>query len=488
MKHSTLCLAIAAGLMIFNDAVTLDDLNDKLITLKDAAKNIQAKADAEKRPLTEDEETEVGKIFAAFEATEAEIDRRKSIAGMEARLTENRGRQTEPDGGGNAGAGGSGGAEQPPPAATTRAQSAAARTRLGSRVDAIQDVGKWGFRSSGEYLMAVKNASQRGATPDPRLVANAAPGSYGQEGVGADGGFAVPPDFRTNIVQKIMGEDSLLSLTDQMQSSSNAITFPVDETTPWASAGGIQAYWDGEAQQKTASKPQLGEVTVKLSKLIALVPLTDELLEDAPAMAAYVNRKAPEKINWKLNDGFLNGTGVGQMLGVINSAGTVVVAAESGQTADTFTFYNALKMYTALTPSARAKAKWFMNPDVEQQLIAMSFRDNNTYPTPVYLPAGTVAGQPFATLFGRPIVFTEACQALGDKGDVVFGDPSAYLSVVKTGGIRSDVSIHLWFDYDVTAFRFVLRIGGQPWWNSKIDPAHAGSSVRGFFATLAARP
>lgn len=483
MKLNTLSLSIAAGLHIFNDAVTLDELNDKLITLKDAAKNIQAKADAEKRSLTEDEETEVGKIFAAFEATEAEIERRKSIAGMEARLSEGRGRRTEAEGSGDA---------EPAPAASggaapvTRAQNAA-RQRIGSRVDAIQDVGKWGFRSSGEYLMAVKNASQRGATPDPRLIANAAPGSYGSEGVGTDGGFAVPPDFRTQIVQKIMGEDSLLSSTDQMQSSSNAITFPVDETTPWQSAGGIQAYWDGEAGQKTTSKPQLGEVTVKLSKLIALVPLTDELLEDAPAMAAYVNRKAPEKINWKLNDAIFNGTGAGQMLGILNSAGTVVVNAESGQAADTFSFYNALKLYTAVTPSARAKAKWFMNPDVEQQLIAMSFRDNNTYPTPVYLPAGSVAGQPFATLFGRPIVFTEACQALGDKGDVIFGDPSAYLSVVKTGGIRSDVSIHLWFDYDVTAFRFVLRVGGQPWWNNKIQPAHAGSAVRGFFATLAAR-
>jgi HK97 family phage major capsid protein len=487
MKLNTLSLSIAAGLLIFNDAVTLDELNDKLINLKDAAKNIQAKADAEKRPLTEDEEAEITKIFDAFEATEAEIDRRKNIAGMEARLTEGRGRQTDPEGGGGASdEGAASAANAGGGAATTRAQNSA-RQRRGTAAEAIQDVGKWGFRSAGEYLMAVKNASQRGAQPDPRLIANAAPGSYGSEGVGADGGFAVPPDFRSQIVTKIMGEDSLLSSTDQMQSSSNAITFPVDETTPWQSAGGIQAYWDGEAGLKTASKPALKEVTVKLAKLIALVPLTDELLEDAPAMAAYVNRKAPEKINWKLNDAIFNGTGAGQMLGILNSSGTVVVAPESGQVADTFNFHNALKLYTSVTPSARSRAKWYMNPDIEQQLIGMSFRDNNTYPTPVYLPAGTVAGQPFSTLFGRPVVFTEACKALGDKGDVVFGDLGSYLSVVKTGGIRSDVSIHLWFDYDITAFRFVLRVGGQPWWNAKIDPAHQGSSPRGFFATLADR-
>ncbi|RYE41608.1 MAG: phage major capsid protein [Hyphomicrobiales bacterium] len=346
--------------------------------------------------------------------------------------------------------------------------------------------GHGGFQSTGEFLNAVILSSAKGAQADPRLMFDAAPTTFGTEGVGADGGFAVPPDFRSAIMQKVMGEDSLLSFTDQQTASGNSITFPADETTPWQSSGGIQAYWEVEGGQKTQSKPALTEKTVKLNKVIALVPLTDELLEDAPAMAGYVNKKAPEKINFKVNDAIINGTGVGMPLGILKSPGTVVVAKESAQAADTVVAANIMKLWSALTPSARRNARWLMNADVESQLMGLQFPGTGTA-VPVFMPPGGLADSPYGRLLGRPIVYSEAMPALGDEGDIVFGDLSNYLTAVKSGGVRSDVSIHLWFDYDITAFRFVLRIGGQPWWNSAITPYQAGASTRGFFATLAAR-
>jgi len=48
------------------------------------------------------------------------------------------------------------------------------------------------------------------------------------------------------------------------------------------------------------------------------------------------------------------------------------------------------------------------------------------------------------------------------------------------------VSIHLWFDYDTTAFRFVLRIAGQPWWSAAADPRD-GSATYSPFVALAER-
>jgi HK97 family phage major capsid protein len=128
-----------------------------------------------------------------------------------------------------------------------------------------------------------------------------------------------------------------------------------------------------------------------------------------------------------------------------------------------------------------------MNPDVEQQLMTMQFPGTGTA-VPAYLPPGGLSASPYGTLLGRPVIPTEACPALGDKGDIIFGDLGNYQTVIKAGGIRSDVSIHIWFDYDITAFRFVLRVGGQPLWNSSITAFQSGSSARGFFATLEARP
>ncbi|MGE0828950.1 MAG: phage major capsid protein, partial [Hyphomonadaceae bacterium] len=63
---------------------------------------------------------------------------------------------------------------------------------------------------------------------------------------------------------------------------------------------------------------------------------------------------------------------------------------------------------------------------------------------------------------------------------------SSYLSVKKSAGIKAQTSIHLWFDQDITAFKFTLRIGGQPWWSAAISPRD-GSSTRSPFVTLASR-
>ncbi len=317
------------------------------------------------------------------------------------------------------------------------------------------------------------------------MIANA-PSTWGQESVGADGGFAVPPDFRTTIVSKVMAENSLIGMTDQLTTSSNSITVPLDETAPWDSSGGVQAYWENEGSLLTGSKPSLKELTVKANKLTAFVNLTQELMEDAPAMSSYINKKAPEKIDFKLNNAFLNGTGVGQPLGILNSAGTVVVSAESGQAADTVRHLNLVNMWARLTASSRKNAVWIVNQDAESLFQTISFRDATTNPEPVYMPAGGISDRPYATMMGRPIITTEASPALGDVGDIILADMTQYMSVVKSGGIRQDVSMHLYFDYDMMAFRFILRIGGQPWWNSPIARV-GGQPSRGYFVALGAR-
>lgn len=58
-----------------------------------------------------------------------------------------------------------------------------------------------------EFLGAVRNAAF--GRVDPRL-SNAVT-TYGAEGVGPDGGFAVPPEYAAQITSTVTGEDSLLA-------------------------------------------------------------------------------------------------------------------------------------------------------------------------------------------------------------------------------------------------------------------------------------
>lgn len=455
--------------------MTIEQLQERLLDLQEQGEVILATAAAEKRDLTDDEGKQIDALLSEQDKVEKDIKRMKAIENNAQRLTQGGGRKTEPN-------------------AIEPVQARGARDLDVRVIERPEDRGKAGFRSFGEFAMSVKNASHRGSQVDPRLarIMDAAPGTYGSEGSGADGGFAVPPDFRQEIMRKVMGEDSLIGRTDQLTSSGNSITVPKDETTPWATSGGIQAYWTGEAAAITQSKPALEQSTVTLHKLACLVPVTEELLNDASAMDSYLRRKAPEKIDWKINHALLQGTGAGQPLGILNANCTVTAAAEGSQPADTIMAENIVKMYSRMYAPCRSRAVWLINQDVEPQLHLMHIRVQNAAGNdyvgggPIYMPAGGLSQSPFATLYGRPIIPTEACPTLGDKGDIVFADLTQYMSVTKTGGVRTDVSMHLFFDYDALAYRFIIRIGGAPWWNSAIARA-SGSNTLSCFVTLAER-
>lgn len=444
----------------------IDELKAEMLDLNEQVQVIQAKADSEKRDLLEDESREIDRLFAKFEQCEDEIARRERIAKQTAKLAESAGIQSRP--------------QNPEP----QNRSLGENRQRSPRIEFIEDKGKHGFKSFGEFAMSVVSASgakRGGGSIDPRLIANA-PTTFGSESVGADGGFAVPPDFRAAIVEKVMGEDSLIGRTDQMTTSSNSLTFPKDETTAWQTSGGVLVYWEGENDQLTQSKPNLKSETIKLNKLSALVPITEELMDDAPALDAYLRRKVPQKMDFAINNAIVNGTGAGKPLGILNANCLVSVAKESGQVADSIVFANIVNMWSRMYGPSRSNAVWLVNQDIEPQLMQMSFEGTSSS-VPAYMPANGLSASPYGTLMGRPVISTQACKTLGDKGDIILADMSQYMTAIKTGGIRADVSMHLWFDYDTLAFRFIFRVGGQPWWSSSISPLN-GSNTLSCFVTL----
>jgi HK97 family phage major capsid protein len=276
----------------------------------------------------------------------------------------------------------------------------------------------------------------------------------------------------------------LLARTDQQITSRNSITFPVDETVAWGT-NGVRVYWESEAAAINQSRPTFREMTLKTNKLAALVPVTEELLEDAPGLGNYLDRVAGRGMNYAVSNSILDGTGVGQPLGILRSGSLVTVAAEGSQTADTVNVQNIAKMWVRMPARSRASAIWLANPDVEAQLILMTL-GGTAAAFPVFMPPNGMSQSPFSTLMGRPLVPHMACKAIGDVGDLVFADLSQYVTAVKTGGMRSDVSMHLWFDQDIAAFKFTMRVDGRPWASQAISPPN-GSSTLSPFVALAAR-
>jgi len=203
------------------------------------------------------------------------------------------------------------------------------KSRLGVTSRASGD-----FKSFGDFAQSVFNSGLPGRNIDPRLLRNA-PTTISTEGTGADGGYLVPPDYRSEIIDAIVGEDQLLSYCNPIITNSNRIIVPADETTPWSTTSGPLVYWESEAGQKTQSKVALKQKTVRLDKLISLVPVSDELLEDAPSLNSYLSRTVSQKMGFAINLALVQGTGVGEPQGIMNCPSKITVAKESGQAADT---------------------------------------------------------------------------------------------------------------------------------------------------------
>ncbi len=347
---------------------------------------------------------------------------------------------------------------------------------------------KRGFYSLGEFMQAVYQADKPGQSLDARLLPHgigaAAPSTFSNEAAGQDGGFLVPPQFSQEIFKLSLGEDSLLPLTDNVEISGNSMAFPKDETTPWGT-NGIRAYWQGEAASGVPTKPVLGLATLRLKKLMALVPTTDELLDDANALTSYLPQKVALSIRWKANESILFGAGNGIPVGCMNAGAIVTVVKESGQATQTLVPQNLAKMIARLPPGSFTNAVWIVNNDVLPALFTLSLGN-----FPIYLPTGLSVGgiqiSPYGTLLGRPVFVSQHANSFSSQGDVLLVDLSYYQTITKAGGMQTATSMHLYFDADLTAFRTTFRMDGQSKITSAISPAK-GSNTLSPFIQLGAR-
>jgi HK97 family phage major capsid protein len=356
----------------------------------------------------------------------------------------------------------------------------------------VRDNARQNFNHLGEVAMSVRAFALGDRDGDGvKKLMNAAT-TYGNEGIGSDGGFLVPPDFASAIWKKVEAEENLMSRCTELTPEGNSMTIPKDETTPWGTTG-VRVYWEPEAAAATASKGVFESSTFRLYKLMALAPVSDEMLEDARGFESWLMAKVPGLMSHKINSAIVSGTGAGQPLGILNSPSLISVAKETSQPADTVWFTNITKMYSRIYAPWRRNMVWLINQDLEPSLAGMAFQATGassmlpgTSAVPAYLPANGLSGSPYATLMGRPVIPLEACKTVGDQGDIIGVDLRQYWLLRKAAGMRSDTSIHLYFDQAVTAFRFVFRVNGQPAWSSTIAREN-GSNTLSWAAVLDAR-
>lgn len=350
------------------------------------------------------------------------------------------------------------------------------------------------YKSFGEQLMDVYTVANQDTNADARMKANkrleevrAATGLA--ESVPSDGGFLVQTDFVDTLIRRTHDAGMLVGKCSDMPISnpSNGVKIPrIDETSRADGSrwGGIRAYWEGEADEMTSSKPKFGLNELKLKKLTGLCYATDEMLQDSAALGAYISMGFEEEFGFKFDDAIYRGTGAGQPLGLLNAGCLVSVSKESGQAADTIVAQNIMKMYARMDPRSLPRAVWYINQNCWPQIFQLHL-EVGTGGVPMYIEPGKLPDAPNGALLGKPIQPIEQCATLGDKGDIMFADLSRYLWA-KKNGMQADTSIHVRFVYNETAFRFIVRCDGQPMFASALTP-FKGSDTISPFVTLNAR-
>lgn len=341
------------------------------------------------------------------------------------------------------------------------------------------------FKNFTEQLADIKNFAETGVASEKlKKIQNAASGM--SAGVGSDGGFAIQDDFAGMILDSAIKDDPVLSLVDSYEVKGDADRvkwIDIDEDSVATSVfGGIQVYRSAEAAAVSASKPKLKEKELKLEKLMGLAYATYELDTSSNFIDQLYTRGFTTAIRRKLGEEIVSGDGVGRGLGILSGGGLVTVAKESSQTADTINYKNLVKMYHSALNRNEGKWVWLVNPDAHEQFDYLDF-PVGTGGVPVYTPAsmsGTV------DMFrGVPVVSTDHCSAIGDKGDVILADMSDYFLAYK-GGIQKDVSIHVSFLTAENAFRFIYMANGRPKTTNTLTIKNS-SKARGKYITLAER-
>ena len=352
------------------------------------------------------------------------------------------------------------------------------------------------FENLGQNLFAIacamspRDAFQGlGGVVDKRLYEQLSP-TGASSAVPADGGFAVGTDFSTALLQRASETARIFPLTNQIPigEGSDSLELPyIDETSRANGSrfGGVQAYWTGEADAPTATKPKFSRHEIRLESLKCLAYATERLLRNAPAMAAVFENAFASEIAFKLDDAVWRGDGVGKPLGfsVQNYGGALMVsvAKKSQQVADTFVIENATSMLSRLYREPGDRIVWLCNPDVIGQFPLMTIGQQ-----PVFLPNNSVAGSiQYGTFLGFPVIPVEQAETLGDKGDVVLANLSKYVTITK-GGVRAAQSMHVRFIYDEMTFKWSIDVNGQSAIKQPITP-FKGTSTLSPFVTVDAR-
>lgn len=310
------------------------------------------------------------------------------------------------------------------------------------------------------------------------------------ESSGVTGGYTVPMQWSQQLLAMAVEDMIVAQRAAHQPMNSLSMQVPsLDHTTVQTGGspflGGVQATWTAEGATRSESEPTFRMTELKANELSFYAVSSNEMLADSMvALESLLTTLFTGAIAWARDYAYLQGNGVGKPLGMLNSPAAIAVTRNA---ANLFKWVDAYTMIGRLygLESWRNKATvWVMHPSVLPQLLNMSDSAGRIIFQPINqgaqeMPAASSGPYSAGYLFGIPCVFTEKLPALGTRGDVMLLDCSKYL-LGDREELVIDVSTHVLFLKNQTAWRMVWRGDGQPWLNGPITLADGVFTVSPF--------
>lgn len=290
------------------------------------------------------------------------------------------------------------------------------------------------------------------------------------EGVDSAGGFAVPPEFMTEVIRKMAAQVTVRANARAVQTSRDIAKWvKVHYTDDDKYTSPVRMTWTGEQPTSTAHRvtdPALGLYSIPVHTAMASLPFTNDLLEDA-AFDIYGlgSELLSEAFALGENNVFWNGTGIAQPMGILAQVDGDGPASVASGTASTLTGDGLINLAFALPAQYERNAKWFMNKRSTEATIRKLKDKNDNYLWPIWPQAGNFGPAP-RELLGFPTVRDEFLpDVAAGASPIVFGDLNGYLILDRVGLSLQRLS-EVYAEQNITVLLARKRVGGQvvePW-------------------------
>ena len=234
-----------------------------------------------------------------------------------------------------------------------------------------------------------------------------------QEGVDADGGYLVPEEYDTRLIEGLTEENIMRKLATIIKTGAER-KINIAASTPAAA-------WIDEGGSLTFGDAKFDQINLDAHKLHVAVKVTEELLYDNVFnLETYILDKFAKALANAEEDAFLNGDGKGKPLGIFATTGGGEVGVTAAS-ATTITADEVINLIYSLKRPYRKNAVFITN---DQTLaILRKLKDGNgAY---IWQPSYQV-GEP-DSLLGYPVYTSAYVPTVGAGNPVMaFGDFSYY--------------------------------------------------------------